>query len=158
MLTETDEHARLILLNAVPPKDVEDPVPAVSLLLRRLGGSEEMITKLSEVYGLAPLVTTDGDRTTDFLIQVARKRGRLGKGGVPNLHSAAQTVINDWRAGRIQGWTEAPALSLAPAVPEDSEEPGGDRKEIVKEWAQEFKLEGLWGDDTVADCSEAMKQ
>ncbi|KAK5007145.1 nuclear GTP-binding protein nug1, partial [Cryomyces antarcticus] len=31
----TDEQARLILLNAVPPKEIEDPVPAVSLLLKR---------------------------------------------------------------------------------------------------------------------------
>jgi ribosome biogenesis GTPase A len=35
--------------------------------------------------------------TTDFLVQVARKRGRLGKRGVPNIESAAMTVINDWR-------------------------------------------------------------
>lgn len=90
-----DERARLVLLNAIPPKEIEDPVPAVSLLLRRLSASQELFQKLLDVYGLPALMTTNGDTTTDFLVQVARKRGRLGRGGVPNLHGAAQTVITD---------------------------------------------------------------
>lgn len=77
----------------------------------------------------------------DFLVQVARKRGRLGKGGVPNLHSAAMGVLMDWRDGRIRGWVDAPTESEA------GEGGAGGTKEIVKEWAEEFKLEGLWGDD-----------
>ena len=148
--SKTEEQARLVLLNAVPPKQIEDPVPAVSLLLKRLSASEEMLTKLMDVYGLPPLLTTNGDPTTDFLIQVARKRGRLGKGGVPNINSAATTVITDWRDGRIQGWMDAPKLSIASSFSTDKNDGGivGDQKEIVTEWAQEFKLEGLWGDST----------
>ena len=60
---------------------------------------------------------------------------------MPNLASAATTVITDWRDGRIQGWVDAPAAGEA-GVGEE-----GDRKEIVREWAAEFKLEGLWGDE-----------
>jgi nuclear GTP-binding protein len=148
--SKTEEQARLVLLNAVPPKQIEDPVPAVSLLLKRLSASEEMLTKLMDVYGLPPLMTTNGDPITDFLIQVARKRGRLGKGGVPNINSAATTVITDWRDGRIQGWMDAPTLVIASGVSTDSIGGGivGDQKEIVTEWAKEFKLEGLWGDNT----------
>ena len=145
-----DEQARLVLLNAVPPKQIEDPVPAVSLLLRRLSASEELFAKLLNVYGLSPLLSSNGDPTTDFLIQVARKRGRLSKGGIPNITSAATTVITDWRDGRIQGWISPPALQLA--LPTAAGETGadsqalvGDQKEIVAEWAKEFKLEGLWG-------------
>lgn len=46
------------------------------------------------------------------------------------------TVVTDWRDGRVQGWTDAPV------------EVEGERgeKEVVREWAKEFKLEGLWGD------------
>lgn len=116
-----------------------------------------------EVYDLPALNGVGQDRTTDFLVQVARKRGRLGKGGVPNLFGSAQTVINDWRDGRIQGWTDpskykpaepsttsktAPALKNAGLV--------GDQKEIVKEWAAEFKLDGLWGDEP--EATEAMEE
>lgn len=149
--SKIEEQAKLVLLNAVPPKQIEDPVPAVTLLLKRLSASEDMLSKLMDVYGLPPLVTTNGDATTDFLIQVARKRGRLGKGGVPNINSAATTVITDWRDGRIQGWMDAPVLALAPAVSADKPQDGpvvGDQKEIVTEWAKEFKLEGLWGDSS----------
>ncbi|KAH8599070.1 P-loop containing nucleoside triphosphate hydrolase protein [Bisporella sp. PMI_857] len=157
--SKTEEQARLVLLNAIPPKQIEDPVPAVTLLLKRLSASQDMLGKLMDVYGLPPLMTTNGDPTTDFLVQVARKRGRLGKGGVPNLNSAATTVITDWRDGRIQGWMDAPVLAVAPSVPAGSEQDPkavGDQKEIVTEWAAEFKLEGLWGDGT--DASEDTMQ
>ena len=152
-----DETARLILINAVPPKQILDPVPAVTLLLKRLSTSKHLFEKMLSVYNIPPLLTlTPTDLTNDFLVQVARKRGRLGKGGVPNINSAALCVITDWRDGRIQGWIEPPVAT--PAVgsgtqqqahgikSEDTGTVVADQKEIVTEWAKEFKLEGLWGD------------
>ncbi|KAH6678069.1 P-loop containing nucleoside triphosphate hydrolase protein [Halenospora varia] len=158
--SKTEEQARLVLLNAVPPKQIEDPVPAVTLLLKRLSASQDMLNKLLDVYGLPPLLTSNGDATTDFLVQVARKRGRLGKGGIPNISSAATTVITDWRDGRIQGWMDAPILAIAPAATvgvDAGKPPVGDQKEIVTEWAAEFKLEGLWGSGEAAEVDEEMQ-
>ncbi|KMQ47698.1 P-loop containing nucleoside triphosphate hydrolase [Trichophyton rubrum] len=157
------EQARLILLNAIPPKQISDPVPAVTLLLKRLSASEGLLSKMLDFYGIPPLFPTNGDKTTDFLIQVARRRGRLGRGGTPNINSAATTVITDWRDGRIQGWLEAPALPVSTAVENDAvgeaSGPAADTKQIVTEWAKEFKLEGLWGDDAVPeDNDEQMKE
>lgn len=158
---KVQQQARLILLNAIPPKEIEDPVPAVTLLLKRLSSSEELFAKLMEVYDLPPLHSVGSDRTTDFLVQVARKRGRLGKGGIPNLHSAAQTVVNDWRDGRIQGWTSPPKYT--PAAPDSTKTAPaakglvGDQKEIVTQWAAEFKLEGLWGDEPAVNEGDAME-
>ncbi|KAF1964907.1 nucleolar GTP-binding protein 2 [Bimuria novae-zelandiae CBS 107.79] len=150
--SKVEEKARLVLLNAIPPKEIGDPVPAVTLLLKRLSATPELFQKMIDVYDLPPLHNVNGDTTTDFLVQVARKRGRLGKGGVPNLHSAAQTIITDWRDGRIQGWTDPPKYK--PNLTESSKTAPatkgglvGDQKDIVKEWAAEFKLEGLWGDE-----------
>ncbi|KAL4969127.1 putative GTP binding protein [Aspergillus stella-maris] len=160
-----DEHARLILLNAIPPKQIEDPIPAVTLLLKRLSSSEGLLQKLLQVYGIPTLYSGEStsDRTNDFLIQVARKRGRLGKRGVPNLEAAAMTVVNDWRDGRIQGWATPPVLQVvnttdaagadtnaAPAAA------GVDTRQVVTEWAAEFKIEGLWGDGDGGD--EAMEE
>jgi nuclear GTP-binding protein len=161
--SKIQQQARHILLNAVPPKEIGDPVPAVTLLLKRLSSSEDLYAKLLAVYDLPALHTIGSDKTTDFLVQVARKRGRLGRGGVPNLHSAAQTVIIDWRDGRIQGWTSPP--KYVPAAPDATKTAPatkgglvGDQKDIVQEWAAEFKLDGLWGDDTPADdTAEAME-
>ncbi|OJD37786.1 nuclear gtp-binding protein nug1 [Diplodia corticola] len=154
------EQARLILLNAVPPKEIDDPIPAVSLLVKRLSVNEDMLNKLLAVYELPALMST-GDITNDFLIHVARKRGRLSRGGVPNLHSAALSVITDWRDGRIQGWMDAPVLQVANVstpnapAPVAGVEPVGDQKEIVKEWAAEFKLDGLWGDGESTEVMES---
>lgn len=150
--SKAEQQARLILLNAIPPKEIQDPVPAVTLLLKRLSASPELFQKMADVYDLPSLHTVNGDTTTDFLVQVARKRGRLGKGGVPNMYAAAQTIITDWRDGRIQGWTDPPKYQPA-STKSDKTAPAvkgglvGDQKEIVKEWASEFKLEGLWGDE-----------
>ncbi|KAH6619815.1 P-loop containing nucleoside triphosphate hydrolase protein [Chaetomium sp. MPI-SDFR-AT-0129] len=147
----TEAHAHLVLLNAIPPKQIDDPVPAVTLLLKRLSTTPDLMTRMTQVYDLPPLLTSpdSGDATTDFLIQVARKRGRLGRGGVPNVYSAAMTVVTDWRDGRIQGWTEAPVVPVVGVAGGEvaGEEVMADRKVIVTQWAEEFKLEGLWGDE-----------
>lgn len=159
---KTEAHAHLVLLNAIPPKNIDDPVPAVTLLLKRLSAAG-LMEKLAAVYDLPPLVTNQGDATTDFLVQVARKRGRLGRGGVPNINAAAMTVVTDWRDGRIQGWNEAPVLAVADAPAaggkaEESGEVAADQKEIVTEWAKEFKLEGLWGDAGGEDEVPAVRE
>ncbi|KFA48523.1 hypothetical protein S40293_00359 [Stachybotrys chartarum IBT 40293] len=164
----TEAHAHLILLNAVPPKQIDDPIPAVTLLIRRLSTSPELMQKLTDVYDIPALLPSraDGDVTTDFLVQVARKRGRLGRGGVPNINAAAMTVVTDWRDGRIQGWVEPPALSgeskdgaTRPELRNAGEEPAmPDQKEIVTEWAAEFKIEGLWGDGANDVDADAMEQ
>jgi nuclear GTP-binding protein len=140
--SKIDEHARLILLNAVPPSDIgSDPTPAVQLLLKRLSASETLFQKLLDVYNIPALMSQHRDLTTDFLVHVARARGRLGKGGVPLLGAAAHAVVTDWRDGRIQGWMDPPAVAGVE----------NDQKTIVKEWAEEFKIEGLWGDEEVFD-------
>jgi len=163
----TEAHAHLVLLNAVPPKQIDDPIPAVTLLLKRLSASPDLMQKLTNVYDIPALLPNraDGDFTTDFLVQVARKRGRLGRGGIPNLSAAAMTVVTDWRDGRIQGWVEPPVLAVEstataakPTIKNVGEdEVAADQKQIVTEWAAEFKLEGLWGDDS-ADVDDAMEQ
>ena len=141
--------AQLTLLSALPPKAISDPIPAINLLLSRLSTSPAQFSTLLSTYNIPPLVpSANGDTTTDFLVQVARKRGRLGKGGVPNLESAAMAVLSDWRDGRIHGWVEAPMEPLAP------------KNEIADGWAEEFKLDGLWGDGDVEETNvdDVMKE
>ena len=139
-LTPKQRHeASLALLSALPPSAIHDAVPAITLLLHRLSRSETTLTPLLDLYGILGSTLArdkDGDVTTDFLVQVARKRGRLGKGGVPNLQSAAMGVLVDWRDGRIRGWVEAP---------KEDERAKAAEKQIVSQWSAEFKVDGLWG-------------
>ncbi|WEW61639.1 nuclear GTP-binding protein nug1 [Emydomyces testavorans] len=159
----SNEEARLILLNAIPPKQISDPLSAVTLILNRLSSSQELFSKMLEFYGIPPLFPLSGDKTNDFLVQVARKRGRLGKGGIPNINSAAMTVITDWRDGRIQGWVQAPSLDIVTstsAAVNTASNTGirPDIKHIVSEWSKEFMLEELWGDHSDSQQSGEIMQ
>ena len=175
--SKSHPQANLILLNALPPKSILDPIPAITLLLARLQQNASAYEHLLNYYNLPPLMSSSSDSesnsadvTTDFLEQVARQRGRLGKGGVPNLESAAMGVLGDWRDGRIGGWTEAPAvegaavaIGVGAGVNADvgSEDRGSAKesvggkggsggvvgnKEIVAAWAKPFVIEGLFGE------------
>lgn len=92
------------------------------------------------VYGIPEIVVSEYiDSTTEFLVQVAKKRGRLGRGGIPMLESAGRIVLNDWAAGKIKWWCEAPANSTSTT----------DEKAVVSEWAQAFDIDALLHDTDV---------
>lgn len=63
---------------------------------------------------------------TDFLVKLALTRGRLGKGGVPDLIGTARQVLRDYNTGKIPYYTLPPILaasdikSLAAAPVEDA--------------------------------------
>ncbi|KAK9328945.1 P-loop containing nucleoside triphosphate hydrolase protein [Lipomyces starkeyi] len=149
------EEAQLLLLGALPPKQMTDAIPAVSLLLQRLESVPELFDSMKIVYDLPALLprvdanTGKLDKTTDFLVHVARKRGRIGKGGIPNLQAAAMAVVNDWRDGRIQRYSLPPIELPKTDVGcvnflKNRAGKNVEQKEIVREWAQEFSLDGLW--------------
>ncbi|CCF60666.1 hypothetical protein KAFR_0L00590 [Kazachstania africana CBS 2517] len=153
--TKTEQEAELALLNALPPKYIVDPYPSVLMLIKRLSKSDEMTDSFKKFYELPPIPSNDADTfTKHFLIHVARKRGRLGKGGVPNLASAGISVLNDWRDGKFLGWVLPNASKYATneisgtpiekgnaaASPKTVEE-----TTIVSSWSKEFDLDSLFG-------------
>ncbi|GEQ69850.1 hypothetical protein JCM33374_g3525 [Metschnikowia sp. JCM 33374] len=151
--------AKLALLSAISPKNIRDPVGAVEHLLKRLSKDSVMADAIKEYYSIPPLPSHDlTDFTKQFLIHVARARGRLSRGGIPNLDAAAQNVLNDWRDGRITGWV-LPNSSRADATETtdadapksalrgDKEPPKVENTAVVTEWAKEFDLDGLLGDN-----------
>ncbi|GAO49374.1 hypothetical protein G7K_3525-t1 [Saitoella complicata NRRL Y-17804] len=150
-LSKEEEQARLVLLNAIPPSQITDPIPAATLILQKLTGSEELMDRLLKHYDLPPLVTGTGrvaDEATDFLVQVARKRGRIGRGGIPNINAAATLVVNDWCSGRVMWYNEPPHVEAVVAqaagqAPQAAE--NGDVKTVVTEFAKEFDIDALTG-------------
>lgn len=158
---QAEQEARVTLLNAVPSHSLNNPVAAVSLLLERsteASASNDTLQKsLGNHYGIPTGFLPSGDDATkSFLIAVARARGRLGKGGVPNLEAAARTVLGDWWAGRILGgWVEPPTID---GKMEDDERAVQDEKRVVTGWAAEFKLDGLWGDDVLVEHASGVEE
>ncbi|SCU89049.1 LADA_0E13410g1_1 [Lachancea dasiensis] len=147
-----EQEAELALLNALPPKYIVDPYPAILMMVKRLSKSEEMTEAFKKLYELPPIPASDADTfTKHFLIHVARKRGRIGKGGVPNLSSAGISVLNDWRDGKILGWV-LPNSSKDTATKAASQVKGAtstqlkktEQTAIVNEWSKEFDLDGLF--------------
>lgn len=148
--------AKLALLSAIPPKQITDPLSAVKLLLKKFSQDPQMADGMKEYYELPPLPSTNLDEfAKHLLIHVARSRGRLGKGGVPNMDASALAILNDWRDGRLIGWTLPKASKVtdmsAPDAPKsslrgESEPPKVEQTTVVTQWAKEFDLDGLLGD------------
>lgn len=47
--------------------------------------------------------------TVDFLLKIARKMGKLAKGGVADLKAAAKLIVEDWNKGKIKYYTPVPS-------------------------------------------------
>lgn len=128
--------AEVALRNAVKVEQVEDPILPVELILERCQHQHLMI-----LYNIPTFSTS-----TDFLVHLARVRGRLKRGGIPDLRGAAQTVLSDWNNGRIPFYTVPPPLPGNTQVTLNGSTQKVDVAEssaIVKEWSKEFDLNSL---------------
>merc|ERR1719419_1911651 len=57
----------------------------------------------------------------DFLEQLAKRSGRLGKGGEPDINAVSKMVLNDWTRGKLPFFTPPPGCMMEPK-PEEGEE------------------------------------
>lgn len=147
--SEGADAAERILRNAVKVEQVHDPIAPVGAIVRRCRAEHLMM-----LYGIPAFAFEgqDGDvRTREFLVQVARSRGRVKKGGVPDLISAARGVLRDWNVGKVPYYTVPPAVPLVSAPAEtgarDVDMEGEGRvgsSAIVSELAPEFDLDRVF--------------
>lgn len=128
----------------LPKRALEDPIKAVTLLMTQMQVTPDGVQTLLDHYQIPPLVTTASDITTRTLVEVARKRGRLGRGGVPNLHAAALIILSDLHEQRLR----------LPAAQKAAKKTAKGEVSIVKTMAAPFRLEGLWG-DSVAEAAQS---
>lgn len=127
-----DEQARLILLNAMPPRYVDDCRPAASKLVKRLQKQPEQWDLFCKHYDLPAIPQVNfEDFMTQVLVFVCRKMGRINRGGIPDLQGGGQSIVSDWTSGRIAGWSTPPAESSNSKV------------EVVQSWSQEFDLDSI---------------
>ncbi|KAK0920408.1 nuclear GTP-binding protein nug1 [Friedmanniomyces endolithicus] len=121
----------------LPKQALADPIKAVSALLERMKKTQDGIQRLLDHYQIPPIATASSDATSRFLVEVARKRGRLGRGGVPNLNTAALMVLSDVNEERLRLPAE---MTKKPGAAVNK----GD-VQIVSQIAQPFRIEGLFG-------------
>ncbi|ODV61559.1 RNA-binding GTPase NUG1 [Ascoidea rubescens DSM 1968] len=143
-----EQEYKLVLLNALSNKFIKDPTNAIQLLIKRIINLEnsDPFENFEKYYELPPIPNINlKNYTKQILVHVARKRGRLGKGGVPNLDSAALSILNDWKDGKIICWTLPPKnVKEFKNIRNNKELPKTDQVTIVKQWSKEFDLDELF--------------
>lgn len=103
MATSTSD-AAMILRNCVKIEQLVDPIPPVEAILRRCNKKQ-----IIEHYGIADFQTVH-----EFLALLARRQGKLRKGGLPDTDKAAKSVLMDWTGGRISYFTHPPETHMLP--------------------------------------------
>lgn len=100
-VTEQDSESEIILKGVVRIENIDDPVPHVEEVVKRVEPRY-----ISQIYGIEKW--TD---YIDFLSQLAQNRGKLLKGGEFDLINTARIVLHDWQRGRLP-WFSLPPGAL----------------------------------------------
>ncbi|KAL4857344.1 Nuclear/nucleolar GTPase 2 [Chlorella vulgaris] len=99
-----DSQTDTVLKGVVRVENLEDATEHV----------DQVLVRVKPEYLRRAYKLSEWSDTEDFLAQVARMSGKLGKGGEPDLNTAARMVLNDWQRGKI------PFFTLPPGHTEDS--------------------------------------
>ena len=100
-----DGGAGLLLRNCISVEQIEDPEAAVGGILARCAPE-----KLMSLFSIPAY-----SNVSEFLVSVATKRGKLGRGGVPDKRGAAVSVLMDWNSGKIPFYVLPPEDEVASA-------------------------------------------
>ena len=103
---------------------MEDPVTPIEAILQRCPQQQMCLQYNIGTYA----------NVQEFLGLVARKLGKLSKGGVPNHDMAARIILNDWNSGKIKYYT---------LPPETETKETHVSAEVVSTFAKEFSLENI---------------
>lgn len=98
--TENVNGAECMLRNCVDADSVEDPIPAVEALLKRCSTESLMMTYAIPNFPKGNVMV--------FLAMIAKRNGRVLKGGIPDKIQAARSVLKDWNTGKIPFYTRPP--------------------------------------------------
>jgi len=90
--------ASVILRNCVKTELLADSKPAVEEIIQRCNNEQLMM-----MYNIGSFKNVD-----QFLMMIAKKYGKLKKGGRPNVNQAAKQILNDWISEKILYYTQPP--------------------------------------------------
>ncbi|KAJ9477762.1 Nucleolar GTP-binding protein 2 [Pseudozyma hubeiensis] len=111
-----DSETGTVLKGVVRVENLETPAEHIPALLSRV--KPEYIRR---TYNLEKWSNSE-----DFLGQIAKRMGKLLKGGEPDLETIAKMVLNDWIRGKIP-------FFVAPALPEEAKSSKGKAKASAEE-------------------------
>ncbi|CEF67522.1 Guanine nucleotide-binding protein-like 3-like protein [Strongyloides ratti] len=122
------DEVELILKNAVSVENVKDPELAVTGILRRCSPDVLMIH-----YKIPEFSTP-----VQFLDFIARRIGRIGKGGITDKTAAAKFVLHEWHDGKLPYHTIPPEI-----ISNDNSEDLICDKKLLNTMSKEFSLDDI---------------
>lgn len=146
-----DSDAQTVLKGVVRVENLRTPAEHIPALLARV-----RTEYIERTYGLehreGGWVGEEG--ATILLSSIAKKSGKLLKGGEPDQEAAAKMVLNDWIRGKIPFFVPPPDKE-APGEEKVSNEAPGER-EVME--AQERALGEILGEKRVKGVEQPIKQ
>jgi nuclear GTP-binding protein len=133
--SRNDRDVDLVMRGVVRIENVDNPAQYMEEILQRV--QPRHLQRTYDIKGY--------ENATEFLEMLARKSGRLLKGGEPDLDGVAIMVINAYLRGKIPWFISPPKL-------EGEEEGIAGREGRLGEMGRKRKRDELSGDDTVEDA------
>ncbi|XP_052781715.1 guanine nucleotide-binding protein-like 3 homolog [Mya arenaria] len=112
----------VVLRNCVKLENLEDATGPVDVILKRCNKQQMMLH----------YCITEYQDVNEFLSLLARRLGRLKKGGIPDVNRAARTVLQHWNMGKINYYTHPPEQTDTHMS-----------AEIITQMGQEFDIDSL---------------
>jgi len=116
----------IMLRNCVRVEKIEDPIKPIEAILKRCKPMQLVVK-----YKIPAFETSQ-----EFLASIARRRGKLRKGGIPDYVDAARIVLQDWNSGALPYFTIPPQSASTDNTQFES-------AKIVNEFSKEFDLAAL---------------
>lgn len=131
----------VLLRNCVDVDTITDPIPVMQELIKRCSRASLMMA-----YAIPAFPEGNADI---FLAMVAKKLGKVKKGGVPDKVMAGRTVLRDWNSGKIAYYTPPPSVDEQKAMSDSEGASFSEGATIVHEFGKEFDVELMnsLGDD-----------
>ncbi|CAI8601969.1 unnamed protein product [Vicia faba] len=127
MLKSQGNNATIALKNCKRIEKLEDPIGPVKEILK-LCPTRVLVA----LYKIPSFESVD-----DFLQIVATVRGKLKKGGIVDIDSAARIVLHDWNEGKIPYYTMPPVSEAEPS-----------EAKIVPEFSKDFNIDEVYNGET----------
>ncbi|KAG8836394.1 GTPase required for pre-60S ribosomal subunit nuclear export and maturation [Serendipita sp. 399] len=151
-----DSNTATVLKGVVRVEALPQPSEHIAALLERVRP-----IYISRTYGI-PLPASDPDQspwTPEELLDVlARMKGRLLKGGEPDLEGVAKMVLNDWVRGKLPFFVappERPGDPVTEAEPTDRQETGRELRPAPQKLGGIIQKNKFEQDDIRVDEEEA---
>ncbi|XP_054168702.1 guanine nucleotide-binding protein-like 3 homolog [Oppia nitens] len=138
--SQTNEISSLMALrNAINVDSMSDPISPIETLLKRVNHQELIL-----FYRLPAFQDVN-----QFLTLLAKRFGKLKKGGLLDIEGAARKVLNDWNIGKIKYYTIPPETnSLSFHI----------SAQIVSQMSQEFNINEHIFDEEMNEINKIIPQ